>query len=182
MPKAAKGSKVMKGRPITEPEFQRMLDATPDVVGKENAEAWQFYLRGMWWSGLRLSESLQLYWDRDRQDRLCIDFDLARPLLWIPAEFDKGKKDRVHPVAPGFVSHLQQVPAKDRTGPVFRFPGHRGALPRADWVSKFVCAIGQKADVVVDTDPHTSKKKYACLHDLRRSFGQRWQISYCRSN
>jgi integrase len=63
MPKRIKGAKLMRGRPITLEEFERMLSATTKIVGEANAEPWKFYLRGLWESGLRLSESLALRWD-----------------------------------------------------------------------------------------------------------------------
>ena len=58
-PKRAKGGKLMKGRPITGEEFDRMLAAVPKVVGAERAPSWEHYLRGLWLSGLRLAESLE---------------------------------------------------------------------------------------------------------------------------
>ena len=106
-PKRAKGSKVMKGRPITGEEFERMLAKVPGVVlakrkpsdkgpTPEQADrdraivaSWEHYLKGLWLSGLRLAESLELWWDRD--DRLCVDLSCEHPMLRIPAEFEKGK-------------------------------------------------------------------------------------------
>ncbi len=62
MPKRAKNSKMMKGRPNTGEEFERLLAAVTRVVNGEVAESWKHFLRGLWWSGLRLEESLHLYW------------------------------------------------------------------------------------------------------------------------
>jgi len=45
--------KAMKSRPITLEEFERMLNAVVDVVGKGAAESWQFIMWGAWESGLR---------------------------------------------------------------------------------------------------------------------------------
>ncbi|WP_145053525.1 site-specific integrase [Lignipirellula cremea] len=47
MPKRAKGSKMMKGRPITTRECVQMLRAVESVVGPEAAPSWRFYLRGI---------------------------------------------------------------------------------------------------------------------------------------
>ena len=63
MPKRVKGAKVMRGRPITTEEYERMLGVVAKVVENTAAESWRFYLRGLWESGLRLSESLTLRWD-----------------------------------------------------------------------------------------------------------------------
>ena len=54
----------MKGRPITGEEFERMQANVEAEVGATAAASWQFYLEGLWWSGLRRAESLDLYWDR----------------------------------------------------------------------------------------------------------------------
>lgn len=201
--KRAKVSKVMKGRPITTEEFERMMlkaregvfgkvkrnggnEPTPEQVEREQAivAAWQYYLEGLWWSGLRLAESLELYWDRP--DRLCVDLSGRRPMLRIPAELEKGNKDRLLPITPEFAEFLSATPAEQRRGRVFKLPGSRGrgTAPRPRWVSKIVSRIGQAANAKVDeklvTDPKTgetkAKVKYASAHDLRRSFGERWAV------
>jgi site-specific recombinase XerD len=61
MPKRAKRGMAMKGRPITREEFERMLEKTASIVGDKAATSWNHYLDGLWWSGLRLAESLELY-------------------------------------------------------------------------------------------------------------------------
>ena len=60
-PKRAKSGKGMKGRPISGEEFDRMLDKTASVVGEAAADSWRHYLNGLWLSGLRLTESLELW-------------------------------------------------------------------------------------------------------------------------
>ena len=52
MPKVVKGQTMMRGRPITAEEFDRMLAAVPKVR-PHDAPAWDRYLTGLWWSGLR---------------------------------------------------------------------------------------------------------------------------------
>lgn len=173
-PKRSKSGKMMKGRPITTEEFERMLGKVSTVVGDKSASAWRYYLRGLWLSGLRLTESLELYWDRD--DKLCVtDIDSKFPMLRIPAELEKGNKDRLLPMAPEFAEFLRQTPVSDRIGPVFApIPKYRSSRPSAWWVSRVVSKIGRAAKVKVSTDCRTSKVKYASAHDLRRSFGERW--------
>jgi site-specific recombinase XerD len=166
--KISRGEKVMRGRPITLEEFERMLAAVPEVVGQEVAAAWVFYLRGLWSSGLRLAESLELYWDR--QDKLHPTKSGPYPMLRIPAELEKGHKDRLLPMAPEFARLLALVPEAERHGPVFklpRFDGKQGRLS-PDRVSKIVTKIGAAAKVRVD------EGKTASAHDLRRAFGEYW--------
>jgi len=170
----ARGGKLMKGRPITAEEFDRMLDKVSAVVGDVAAPLWAFYLRGLFLSGLRLAESLELYWDRD--DKLCVDLTGKRPMLRILAALEKGNQNRLLPLAPEFAELLLSVPIADRKGRVFQL-ADRAGKPReftAEWVGRVVSEIGERAGVKVNTDPRSGKVKYASAHDLRRSFGERW--------
>ncbi len=191
-PRRAKGAKTMKGRPITLEEFERMLAKVPDVVwptrkrdkpldaAGEAAKAaavasWCFYLRGLWLSGLRLAESLELYWDRD--DRLCVvDLASPHPMLRIPAELEKGHCDRLMPLAPEFAEFLLEVPTHRRHGRVFMLKPRRAHHDciTAEFAGRVVSEIGEQAGVKVSTDPVTKAVKFASAHDLRRSFGARW--------
>ncbi len=202
MPHRAKG-KAMKGRPITTEEFERMLDRVADVLtstrrtrNKPNpdppdpavVESWKYLLTGLWWSGLRLAESQELYWDRD--DKLRVDFDGKYPMLRIPAHLEKGNKDRLLPVAPEFAEFLRAVPEDQRIGPVFKPLPRRDITERitSQHVGRVITLIGEKAGVVVDRTTKQVEEtvdgktrmvekevvKYASAHDLRRSFGERW--------
>jgi integrase len=179
----AKAGTPAKGRPITGEEFERLLAAVPKVVGENDAASWRWYLRGLWWSGLRLAESLELSWDDpSRIYPIGIDGDAA--MLSIPAELEKGHQDRLIPLATEFAEMLRAVPEDRRVGPVFPLYGRsvgRGesAKPRrllaAHRVSELVSEIGETAGVVVHRDPLDPKRvKFASAHDLRRSFGERW--------
>lgn len=164
----SRGAKVMRGRPITTEEFERMLAEVPNEVGHANAPHWRFYLEGLWTSGLRLTESMAFHWDHP--EKLHPDFGGRFPMLRIPAELEKGHKDRLLPMAPEFATLLESVPQAERTGPVFKLPrpdGKDGTL-RPDRVSKIVSAIGRRANVLVGAG------KTASAHDLRRAFGERW--------
>lgn len=210
-PKRAKGSKLMKGRPITGEEFERMLAKIPAVVLSKRTKArkkttpeqeredaaivasWERYLRGLWLSGLRLTESLDLWWDRD--DRLCPVLTGKRPMLRIPAACEKGNQDRLLPMAPEFAEFLLTTPEAERSGPVFnpRAQQVEGERLHPDRVGRIITALGMAARVKVGTRPasparmgkraKTAKQgkegpkeaaKYASAHDLRRSFGERW--------
>ncbi|MEO2045846.1 MAG: site-specific integrase [Pirellulales bacterium] len=179
MPKRAKGAKAMKGRPITMEEYERMLMAVPKVVGEEATSSWQYYLEGLWWSGLRLAESLDLYWDR--QDKLSVDLTGRRPMLRIPAELEKGNQNRLLAMAPEFAKFLLRTPPEDRKGRVFKLKApvrQPGWAMRSDTIGKRVCDIGRKAAVKVEETTRKGKPhiKFASAHDLRRSFGERWAL------
>ncbi len=209
----AKSAGVMKGRPITGEEFDRMLTKaeaalldSPNPKPKKTSKAkrpwsakivakhkalrlasaaaaagsWRHFLRGLWLSGLRLEESLELYWDRE--DRLCVDLAGKRPMLRIPAELEKGNKDRLLPMSPEFAEFLLATPKDQRTGPVFtpkpinvlNGSGRRVKRVAADRAGHIIARIGQLAGVKVNADSRSGKIKYASAHDLRRSFGERW--------
>ena len=170
-PKRAKGGKMMKGRPVTGEEFERLLDKVEAVVGTVRMASWKRYLRGLWLSGLRLGESMGLWWDRD--DRLCVDLSGKYPMLRIPAELEKGNKDRLLPIAPEFAEFLLATPKAERTGPVFNPAGNTPARLSEWTVSRIMSDIGKKAVVKVNTDA-VGNVKYASTHDPRRSFGERW--------
>lgn len=163
----------MKGRAITAEEFERMVAAVPGVVGEEVAPHWRHYLRGLWASGLRLGESLDLWWDRPEKIFPVFPRD-GRPMLQVPGELEKGNADRLLPIAPEFALFLLETPEAARTGPVFRLDGRQGRY--RDWeVSKIVSKIGKAAGVKVYVSPKDPEKvKYASAHDFRRAFGVRW--------
>jgi integrase len=177
MPKRAKGAKLMHGRPITTEEFERMIEAAAKVVENVAAKSWEFYLRGLWESGLRLSESLTLRWD-DAPESIVVDLSGRRPMLRIPAEAEKGHQDRLLPMTPEFAELLATVSAQERRGRVFKLMAADGQplTSAACDISKIVTAIGKAAGVVVDerTKGDETVKKFASAHDLRRAFGQRW--------
>lgn len=141
--------------------------------GPEAAPSWERYLRGLWLSGLRLAESLELCWDRD--DKLCVDLSGKRPVLRIPAELEKGNKDRLLPMAPEFAEFPLATPEAERTGYVFNPVAERVHADRLTplRVCHIVSKIGRKAGVKVMTKADGGVK-YASAHDLRRSFGERW--------
>ncbi len=168
--KRAKSSKIMKGRPITDEEFEQIVAAVESIVGEKAAASWRHYLEGLWWSGLRLAESLELFWDDD--SKLCVVFEGDDLMLRIPGELEKGNQDRLLPIAPEFVEFLLRTPEDQRTGRVFRPMATkvRGEHLTVDRVSRIISKIGRAANVIVDQ----AKDKPATAHDLRRSFGQRW--------
>ena len=167
-PQRVKGRKLMRGRPITAEEFDRMLLAVPKVR-KGDAPAWHHYLTGLWLSGLRLEESLALSWDGD--EAFIVDFGGRRPRFRIYAEAEKGHQDRILPLTPDFAEFLLQTPQEAREGAVFNLIGNTTGKPLSPKrVCRIVSAIGRAAKVVVNK----TEGKFATAHDLRRSFGTRW--------
>lgn len=205
-PKRAKNGKVMKGRPVRLEEFERMLlctvtgllkaSAAETKPGKKRqsaeaarkrlrsrrkraeqiAPAWQFFLKGLWTSGLRLSEAMVLSWD-DRPDRITVDLSGRYPMMHIRSSLEKGNKDRLYPISPEFAELLREVPLEQRHGDVFSLPGMKGEEVASEKrISKILSSIGEAAGVVVaqSEENQGAKKKHASAHDLRRSFGTRW--------
>ncbi len=168
-PKRANGrhSRVMKGRPITDSEFAQMLIAAVQVVGEDYVEVWRHYLEGLWLSGLRLSESVSLCWDRDD----CLSVDLSGKY---PALRGQTSRDRVMPITPEFAVFLLATPEEGRHGRVFKLETQRGVGPSIATVSAIVSRIGKKAGIQVSVYPKTGKPKYASASDLRMSFCERW--------
>lgn len=171
MPKRAKGSSMMKGRPITMEELERMIAKIPTVVGAADPKQWERLLWGFWYSGLRLGEAVDLFWDGHRG--IVVQMDMRRPMLMIPADHEKGHKDRLLPITPDFAAYLETIPVEERTGRVFPVQHKRGRITtRRDTISKIISDIGSEAGVKVKDE--NGKLKFASAHDLRRSFGQRW--------
>jgi len=167
LPKRGRTSKKMRGRPLVGEEFDRLLAAVP-LVRANDADMWCFYLRGLWLSGLRLSESLVLSWDDDTD--LSIDLSGRHPRFRIFAEGQKRFQDELLPMTPDFAEWLLATPESERNGLVFNMRGRKNHLLAADTVGRIVSAIGSKAGIVVDKQ----EGKNATCHDLRRSFATRW--------
>lgn len=174
--------KAMKGRPITKDEFLSLLKATAGVVGQESTASWEFVLRGLWESALRLEELMHVSWDIPGTIRP-IWTEGKFPILEIPASMQKNDTDQSIPLLPWFEKLLFEIPPEKRTGWVFepfslRLKEGRKVTyrrPEAEWVGKVIVKIGKAAGIVVEqADPRTGRPiKYASAHDLRRSCGER---------
>lgn len=177
MPEGVAG---MKGRPLTMEEFERIRDKAAAVVGDELAPSWQFLLEGLWWSGLRLGEAMNLHWTDSR--RICVELADRRPMFRVQAAAEKGRQFRLLPMAPEFAEFLRRVPEDAREGYVFN-PGSKEGLARlsAEWVSKRISRMGEVAGVKVAQHDRTDAEgaeylqtKFGSAHDFRRAFGFRW--------
>lgn len=168
MPKRASGRKLMRGRPLSAVEFQRMTTAVPKIR-PQDARVWQHYLEGLWLSGLRLEESTIFSWEIDSP--ICADLTGRHPRLRIYAEAEKGHEDRLLPMTPDFAEFLMATPEENRTGRIFKVNALTTGKPMSlKRVSRVVSSIGKKANIVVNK----ADGKFASAHDLRRSYGTRW--------
>ena len=174
--------KVMKGRPITAEEFQKMLAATAEVVGQQAADSWKHVLRGLWESALRLEELMNVSWDKHGTIRP-IWKKGQLPILEIPAAMQKNDTEECIPLLPGFEAVLLETTPDARQGwcfsPLSLQPKKgrkvRHQRPNAEWVGKIISRIGNAAKIIVQpADTRTGRPvKYASAHDLRRSCGDR---------
>lgn len=162
-----------KGRPLTIDEFAKFLSAVPRILPAKCAPSWSRLMIGLWLSGLRLAEALDLVWgDGQRHEStLWIDTTSGKyPMLGIVAESEKGGADRLLPLTPDFGRWILKVPKESRVGPVFPLvKWRRSNVVNADHVSKVISEIGKKSGVLVN-----ATGKFASAHDLRRTFGLRW--------
>lgn len=170
-----------KGRPITLEEFERMILAAPAAVNEytvchgRRACYWPRIdvgcirlLHGLWLSGLRLGEALNLEW---RGDLVRPELEGRHPMFRFASPGQKNRKTELVPMAPEFAEFLEQTPPKRRRGYVFDLPGIRREV---DTVSKILTKVGKAANVKVSD--RRSKVKFASAHDIRRSFGARWAL------
>jgi integrase len=111
---------VMRGRPITGEEFDRMLASVPKVVGESATASWSFLLRVLWESGFRIADVLNFYWDDETKIHVRWATRNAKfSTLVIPSTQKNKKADEV-PLLPGLQSLLEKVPESDRTGRVVK--------------------------------------------------------------
>lgn len=174
--------KAMKGRPITEQEFERLLQATAGVVGDAVVESWNHVLRGLWTSALRLDELMHVSWDIPGSIQPKWE-NGAYPVLEIPAAMQKNDTEENIPLLPWFEALLLETPQNQRHGWVFSPLSLQVKLgrkvryqrPDAEWVGKVIARIGKEANIEVEpADTRTGRPaKYASAHDLRRSCGER---------
>ena len=164
---------VMKGRPITCEEFERMLLATTKIVGSERAKGWKRLLRGLWLTGLRLQEAIDFDWTSPARIRP-INLTGVHPMLCYPGSMQKNGKDQLVPMVPDAAKFLLETPKSKRNGPVFMVMGRKHWIRSADRASRIISDIGERARIITKVNPETGKKQHATAHDLRRSFATRW--------
>lgn len=151
------GQTLMHGRPITNAEFERFLAACKKVQ-PDDFQDWQFMLRGLWCSGLRIGEAVKLSWD---SPPILVDLDSAKFPRIIFYEQKSGKQE-IWPMPPEFAELLKTVPLDQRTGNVF------AKQYRPD---RTISKIGEVSKIKVN-----AAGKFVSAHDLRRTFGTRWSF------
>ena len=121
------GGKMMRGRPVSGEEFDRLPLNVEDERPSDHLR-WTRCLRGLWLSGLRFEESLTLSWDGDAA--FAVDLSGKHPRFRIYAEGQKSHRNQLLPMTPDFAEWLLQTPQSQRCGPVFALGGY----PRAPTV------------------------------------------------
>lgn len=153
----------MKGRPITEPEYRKMLATCSELYG-DDAGRWQRFLTLLWLSGLRLEEATRLSWETPP---ILINLEASPyPLMIIHAEGQKSRQDECVPLPPDLAAWLRMTPERDRNGLV-------APLPQLNTTNtgREISRIGEAAKIKVN-----DAGKFASAHDFRRSFGTRWAM------
>lgn len=161
------GSQQMRSRAIVAEELERMIDKVPEKRKRE-PEKWVTLLRGLWMSGLRLSEALSLSWDEGSP--ISVSMTGRYPALLIHADAQKNHEEQLLPLSPEFCEFLLAVPESERRGLVFGIYGRPGEPLSTKRASRYISAIGKAAGVVTNK----AEGKFASAHDLRRAFCTRW--------
>lgn len=159
----------MRGRPLTDQEFEVFLAQIQHQFSMV-AECWMRFTKGLWLSGLRLSEAIKLHW---QDPPIRVDLDTGRhPRLRFQAEGHKARRDELTPITPDFAEFLKKTPKHDRTGLVLPLVSPKSGrhLRAESRVSEFLSEVGETAGIVVNDETG----KYASAHDMRRTFGTRW--------
>ena len=151
---SGKATNKAKGRPLTTEELERILSAVPKVRSAD-AEVWQFLIRMLWASGLRLGEALNLSWNPE--DPVAVVGRNGRLWIVIAAEAQKAGRLTECPATPEFSDLLLSVPEGQRRGRVVKLPTRR--TDNASGVISAICGAAQVRGTA---------------HDLRRSFAERW--------
>jgi integrase len=106
----------MKGRPITGEEFDRMIEATPRVVGLDSAESWQFALRIIWETGFRVGDLMDFNWSDERHIRPIWTMRANQSSTIAIPSTQKNRKTQQIPMTPGLEQLLEGMPQSQRNG------------------------------------------------------------------
>ena len=162
-----------KGRPINLEEFERLKMKVEAVVGQEATDSFVRLLDGLWLSGLRLGESMNLYWQRSRDRQIVVRESSSGIKLEIPGRAQKRRRFLDYVPHEDFQQFLSQTPKPCRKGQVFTPLNRKGRVfTRVDTVSKRISRMGELAGIVVEYD-EDGPSKFASQKDLRASFAQR---------
>ncbi len=163
--RAVEESGEMRGRPITEVEFKAIIASfSDDKQIADHVESWQHMAQGLWLSGLRISEAMQLHATNADCHRP-VNLDSDRPAIMF-LNSQKNRKDQMVAITPDFAEFLRRSRPVD--GWYFNPRGLRGRYQTSNAVGRKFGNAGEAAGVI------TAAGEYATAHDLRRSFAQRW--------
>lgn len=161
--KAVKGRRLMRGRPLRDNEFVVLMRCVA-AIRPQDGRSWRHLLRGLWLSGLRLSEALKLTW---HPSPFCVDSSGERVRIKIHGEQQKSRRDQMLPIAPEFSRYLDSF--REEKGLVFPMVSRKGLQQNQKAVGRTLGEIGALSEIVVNENGST-----VTAHDLRRSFGTRW--------
>jgi integrase len=106
----------MKGRPITEAEFEAMLEAVPKVVGENATDSWSRVLQIIWTTAFRVGDVMNFSWDDKSQIHpLWQDDRREHPTIVIPSK-QKNRKNQEVPMLPELEALLSATLEDARTG------------------------------------------------------------------
>jgi integrase len=161
----------MRGRPLTGEELDRLL-LQPKAITKIAGQAvgWEHLIRGLYLSGLRISEALGLHESR-RDCHRPIGLNSSRPAIAFLSS-QKNRRDQVVAITPDFAEFLRATKPID--GWYFNPSGPKGRYRTAGSVSHLISEMGAKAKIVVEAGKTPEDARFATAHDLRRTFAQRW--------
>lgn len=161
----------MRGRPLTGEELDRLLlqpKATVKISGQ--AATWEHLIRGLYLSGLRISEALRLHESR-RDCHRPIGLESSRPAIAFLSS-QKNRRDQVVAITPDFAEFLRATVPVD--GFYFNPSGPKGRYKTAGSISHLISGMGAKAKIVVEAGETPEDARFATAHDLRRTSAQRW--------
>lgn len=161
----------MRGRPLTGEELDRLL-MQPRAIKKikDYAATWEHLIRGLYLSGLRISEALQLHESR-RDCHRPLGLQTSRPAIAFVSS-QKNRRDQIVAITPDFAAFLRKTTPVD--GWYFNPSGPKGRYKTPGSVSHLISDMGAKAKIVVEAGAKPEDATYATAHDLRRTFARRW--------
>lgn len=161
----------MRGRPLTVEELERLqMQAAKHEKTKSHADTWSHFLKGLWLSGLRISEAMDLHESRHDCHRP-IGLDSKRPAIAFLSS-QKNRRDQVVAITPDFAEFLRTTKPID--GYYFNPIGQKGRYRVVGSVGRIISEYGSMAKIVTVPGATPADVSFATAHDLRRTFAQRW--------
>ena len=163
----------MRGRPLSLEEVERMLWAATKLLGNAGSQPVQRVIRAALFIGLRRTEFFRCYWDRDDMI-MPSGLTGGTPSIHFPAATHKRGQDATIALSPDAVEMFCETPKRQRSGLIFLpIRGIRKQITTPDGLGRLIAAVGERAKVITQNDPVTGQKRYATMHDLRRTLGTR---------